>query len=42
MGDNWIFTPGIAFGVEINVKTEGEPVGEGAIILVGLMLGKRF
>ena len=42
IGENWIFTPTIAFGVEINVKTDGEPVGEGAILLVGLNFGYRF
>lgn len=41
-GNNWIFTPAIAFGYEINVKTEGAPTGEGAILLLGLSLGKRL
>lgn len=41
-GESWIFSPSIAFGFEVNVKTEGEPVGEGAILLIGLNLGKRF
>ena len=38
----WFFTPAIAFGFEINVKTEGSDVGEGAILLLGLSAGKRF
>lgn len=29
-------TPSIAFGVEINAKTKGAPVGQGAILLLGL------
>lgn len=42
VGESWIFAPSIAFGYEINVKTEGEPVGEGAILLIGINFGKRF
>ena len=38
----WIFVPSIAFGAEINIKTEGSPVGEGAIILLGFTFAKRF
>ena len=41
-GNNWIFSPSLAFGWEVNVQTEGEDVGEGSIILVGLNFGKRF
>lgn len=35
-------TPTIAFGVEWNVETTGEPTGEGPIFLVGVIAGKRF
>ena len=42
MGNNWAFTPTVAFGFEVNVKTEGEPTGEGAILLLGIQFGKRF
>lgn len=42
LGESWVFAPSLAFGYEINVKTEGEPVGEGAILLIGLNFGKRF
>ena len=35
-------SPSVAFGFEVNIKTEGEEVGQGAILLVGLSLGKRF
>jgi hypothetical protein len=41
-GNNWVFTPSIAFGFEVNVKTEGEPTGEGAIFLLGLSIGRRL
>ena len=37
-----IFSPSVAFGYEWNVKTTGEPTGQGAILLVGIQLGKRF
>lgn len=40
--DHWIINPTLAFGAEINVKTEGEPVGEGAIFLWGLNLSYRL
>ncbi len=40
--DDYVFTPTIAFGYEINVKTEGSPVGEGAILLLGIELMQRF
>jgi hypothetical protein len=41
-GNNWVFTPAIAFGYEVNVKTEGAPTGEGPILLLGLSIGKRL
>ncbi len=41
-GENWLFTPAIGFGYEVNVKTEGQPTGEGAILLLGISLGRRF
>jgi len=41
-GHDWILAPALAFGFEINVKTKGEPTGEGAIFLAGIQLGKRF
>lgn len=37
-----VFTPTVAFGFEINVKTEGEPTGEGAIVLLGVNLAYRI
>ncbi len=35
-------TPYLALGAEINVKTKGEAVGQGAIFLAGLSVGYRF
>lgn len=32
----WQLFPSLSFGYEINVKTEGEPVGQGAILTGGL------
>lgn len=41
-GDDWFFTPTVAFGTEINIKTTGAPVGEGLILLAGISIGKTF
>lgn len=41
-GEKWLLSPTLAFGYEFNVKTEGEPTGEGAIVLLGLNFGHRF
>lgn len=38
----WLFTPTLSFGFEVNVKTDGEPTGEGAIVLLGINVGRRF
>lgn len=35
-------SPSLAFGREINIKTEGEKVGEGFILLIGISAGKQF
>ena len=37
----WTLAPSLAFGAEINVRTEGEEVGQGAILLIGINLGYR-
>lgn len=42
VGDNWFFSPSLAFGFEINVVTEGEPTGEGPIVLLGFTFGRRW
>ncbi|MDX1672276.1 MAG: hypothetical protein R3211_08030 [Balneolaceae bacterium] len=39
---SWKLMTTISFGFEINVRTEGEEVGEGAIFLGGLNVGYRF
>jgi len=40
--NKFYFSPSLAFGLEINTNTVGEPTGEGAIVLVGLHTGMRF
>ncbi|MBI5916560.1 MAG: hypothetical protein HY842_14375 [Bacteroidetes bacterium] len=42
LGEKTVLAPTLALGYEINVKTKGEPTGEGAIVLVGIQLGHRF
>ncbi len=39
--DDWFIAPNVAFGVEINAKTKGAEVGQGAILLLGIGIGKR-
>ncbi len=39
---NWIISPSIAFGLEWNVKTDGEPTGEGPILLVGIQVARKL
>lgn len=34
----WHLTPSLSFGYEVNIKTDGEPVGEGMILLGGFRL----
>jgi len=38
----FFISPAISFGFEWNVRTVGEPTGEGSIILIGIQAGKRF
>jgi len=40
--DHFALTPTLAFGAEINIVTDGEEVGQGAIFLWGLNLTYRF
>ena len=40
-GDIYL-APTAAIGMEINVKTDGEDVGQGAIFLIGVLLSKQF
>ena len=42
INENWVITPTIGFGVEINVKTDGEEVGQGTILLWGVNIGYQF
>ncbi len=39
---NQFLDPNLSFGYEINIKTKGKEVGEGAILLLGVNLGYRF
>ena len=39
---NLVIRPTIGFGLEWNVRTDGEPTGEGPIGLIGISIGKRF
>ena len=41
-GKDFFFTPTLSFGYEVNIQTKGADVGEGAIILLGFQIGKRF
>ncbi|MBI1225604.1 MAG: hypothetical protein GC192_10245 [Bacteroidetes bacterium] len=42
IGDNFALTPTVAYGFEKNIKTKGEPTGEGAIMLAGLKAAYRI
>lgn len=42
VGDHFAITPTAAFGAEINIRTEGEDVGQGIILLWGVSLTYRF
>ena len=38
----WQIRPKVSLGAEINVRTEGEEVGQGAILLIGVVLARRI
>lgn len=42
LGMDIVITPSLFFGVEWNVKTQGEATGEGAIGLLGIFLSKKL
>lgn len=42
LGTNFVLTTELALGAEINVINDGEDVGQGAILLVGFTLARRF
>jgi len=39
VGPSIVVTPSLSFGYEWNVSTDGEPTGEGAIVLLGCTFG---
>ena len=39
--NNLFISPTLAFGYEVNVRTEGSPTGEGAILLLGFQVGRK-
>jgi len=39
--NNLLIKPSLAFGLEWNVVTDGEPTGEGPIILFGVIIGRN-
>jgi hypothetical protein len=42
LGDKFVLTPELAVGAEINAIQDGEDVGQGAILLMGITLARRF
>jgi len=42
LSENLFLKPNLSFGYEINIKTKGREVGEGAILLGGLSFGYDF
>lgn len=42
LGENFFIKPSLSFGYEINIKTDGRKVGEGAILLGGLNFGFKL
>jgi len=42
LDDDWVIDVGVSVGAEINVSTDGAPVGEGAILLLGVGTEYRF
>ncbi|MBO6523262.1 MAG: hypothetical protein JJ971_05505 [Balneolaceae bacterium] len=40
LSGNYFVKPSLSFGYEINVKTDGEDVGQGPILLAGFQLGR--
>lgn len=42
VNDQMFITPSIANGAEINIKTEGQEVGQGFVTLAGISLGVRL
>lgn len=42
LGGPWVIEAGLGLGAEINVQTDGEDVGEGAILLGGVTVSAGF
>ena len=42
LSEQWVLTPTLAFGYEVNVVEDGADVGEGPILLWGVNLAYRF
>lgn len=42
ISEKYFVKPSLSFGYEINVETDGEPVGEGAILLAGIQVGLKL
>jgi len=42
INDMFFISPSIAAGVQTNIKTEGQAVGDGSVILVGISTGWKF
>jgi hypothetical protein len=42
INDLFFITPSLAGGVQANTNTEGQPVGDGFIILPGISVGWKF
>ena len=42
INDMFFISPSIAAGVQTNVKTEGQSVGDGSVILIGISTGWKF
>jgi hypothetical protein len=42
VNDQLFITPSLAFGTEINIKTDGQEVGHGFVTMMGISLGVRL
>lgn len=42
LGENYVLVPEVALGAEVNIILDGEETGQGAIVLGGITLARRF
>jgi hypothetical protein len=42
INDMFFISPSVAAGLQTNIKTEGQAVGDGSIILIGISTGWKF